>query len=532
MKPSVLARFVFSVAVLLYAALPAAALPAAPPAPEGASRPALRAATGGAVTAPDPAAPAVERAAPAPLRLAQASGGRVALVIGNATYPDDNQPLPQPLKDARAVAEELRRAGFDVTTGEDLTKQRLRSVIDTFKAKIKPGSAALLFFSGYGIQTGKQSYIVPVDAQIWTEGEVRRDGISIESVLAAMNSAGASVKIVIVDAARRNPFERRFRGFSAGLAALNAPAGTLAMYSAAADKVANESEGENSLFVGELLKEMRSPGLSAEQIFNNTRMGVSRASKNEQVPWVSSSLIEDFSFSRGASTPSVTPPPPPPPPVEPKLSVVTPPPPPPPPEPPVSVVTPPPPPPPPEPKVTTVTPPPPPPPPVTGPRRDQVIRDLDAQIDKNPRDGEAYYKRGQAWAERREYAMAAEDFGQAIRINPSDAEAFNNRCFTRAVMNELDAALSDCDEALRLKPQYPDALDSRGLVHLRLGRLDKAIADYDQALRMNPRMASALFGRGKAKVRKGETSAGNADIRSAKAIDPTIDQEFESYGVR
>ncbi|MFD2184276.1 caspase family protein [Rhodoplanes azumiensis] len=527
MKPSVLARFVFSVAVLVFAARPAASLPAEPHGSEGLSHPARRAAVGATVTAPEPAAPAAASAASVPLRLAQASGGRVALVIGNATYPDDNQPLPQPLKDARAVAEELRRAGFDVTTGEDLTKQRLRSVIDTFKAKIKPGSAALLFYSGYGIQTGKQSYIVPVDAQIWTEGEVRRDGVSIESVLAAMNSAGASVKIVIVDAARRNPFERRFRGFSAGLAALNAPAGTLAMYSAAADKVANESEGENSLFVGELLKEMRSPGLSAEQIFNNTRMGVSRASRNEQVPWVSSSLIEDFSFSRGGGTvPSVTPPPPPPPPPEPKVSVVTPPP--PPPEPPVTVVTPPP--PPPEPKPTTITSPP--PPPSTGPRRDQVIRDLDAQIDKNPRDGEAYYKRGQAWAERREYAMAAEDFGQAIRINPSDAEAFNNRCFTRAVMNELDAALADCDEALRLKPQYPDALDSRGLVHLRLGRLDKAIADYDQALRMNPRMASALFGRGKAKVRKGETSAGNADIRSAKAIDPTIDQEFESYGVR
>lgn len=528
MKPSVLARFVFSVAVLLYAALPAAALPAPSQGADGASHPVLRTTTRTAAEAP---APAAVPSRPAPLRLAQASGGRVALVIGNATYPDDNQPLPQPLKDARAVAEELRRSGFDVTTGEDLTKQRLRSVIDTFKTKIKPGSAALVFFSGYGIQTGKQSYIVPVDAQIWTEGEVRRDGVSIESILAAMNSAGASVKIVIVDAARRNPFERRFRGFSAGLASLNAPAGTLAMYSAAADKVANESEGENSLFVGELLKEMRSPGLSAEQIFNNTRMGVSRASKNEQVPWVSSSLIEDFSFSRGASTPSVTPPPPPPPPPEPKVTVVTPPPPPPPPEPPVTVITPPPPPPPPETKPSVLTPPPPPPSP-TGPQRDQVIRDLDAQIDKNPRDGEAYYKRGQAWAERREYAMAVEDFGQAIRINPSDAEAFNNRCFTRAVLNELDAALSDCDEALRLKPQYPDALDSRGLVYLRLGRFEKAIADYDQALRMNPRMASALFGRGKAKVRKGETSAGNADIRSAKAIDPTIDQEFESYGVR
>ncbi|RAI41158.1 caspase family protein [Rhodoplanes roseus] len=526
MKHSVVAVVVAAVAVLLLAALPSASFGA-----ESRLGPAA-----GAIVAPDPgpgaARPDGTAEVAAPLRLAQAggaAGGRVALVIGNATYPDDNRPLPQPLKDARAVAEELRRAGFDVTTGEDMTKQRLRAALDAFRAKIRPGSAALLFFSGYGIQTAKQSYIVPVDAQIWTEGEVRRDGISIESILADMNSAGATVKVVIIDGARRNPFERRFRGFSAGLASLNAPAGTLAMYSAATDKVANDSDGENSLFVGELLKEMRSPGLNAEAIFNNTRMGVSRASKNEQVPWVSSSLVEEFHFSRSpAATPSVTPPPPPPPPPappEPRQEVVRPPPPPPP---PVAET------PKPVPPVAELTPPPPPPPPPTTPsvQRDRVILDLDAQIDKNPRDAEAFYKRGQAWAERREYAMASEDFGQAIRINPADAEAFNNRCFTRAVLGQLDAALSDCNEALRLKPNYPDALDSRGLVNLRLGDADKAIADYDQAIRMNPRMASAFYGRGKAKIRKGDTTGGNADIRSAKAIDPTVDQEFQSYGVR
>jgi len=158
-------------------------------------------------------------------RLAQANGGgRVALVVGNANYPGDDRPPLQPIKDVRAITEELRRADFEVITGEDVSKQKLRSLLGSFKAKIKPGSTALVFFSGYGIQTGKQSYIIPVDAQIWTEGEVKRDGISIESVLADMNAAGAAVKLVIVDAARRNPFERRFRGVSIGLAPLTAPA--------------------------------------------------------------------------------------------------------------------------------------------------------------------------------------------------------------------------------------------------------------------------------------------------------------------
>jgi tetratricopeptide (TPR) repeat protein len=448
-------------------------------------------------------------------RVAQAgAGNRVALVIGNATYPDDNKPLAQPVKDVRAVAAELKRAGFEVIVGEDLSKRRLQTALDNFKSKIKPGSAALFFFSGYGIQSGKQSYVIPVDAQIWTEGEVKRDGISVESILADMNGAGATVKLVVIDAARRNPFERRFRGFSAGLASLNAPAGTLAMYSAATDKVANESEGENSLFVTELLKEMRSPGSSAEAIFNNTRMGVSRASKSEQVPWVSSSLIEEFSFGKPSTAPPMPVPPPEPPkpgpPVPPQVT----------PEPPKPG----------PPVPPQVTPEPPKPPPA--PERDKVIMELDELISRNPRDADAFYRRGQAWAQRHEYALASEDFGEAIRINPNDAESLNNRCFTRAVLGQLEAALSDCNEAVRLRPKYADAFDSRGLTNLKLGQLDRAIADFDAAIRISPKMASALYGRGKAKIKKGDTAAGNADIRAAKSIDSGVESEYESYGVQ
>lgn len=449
------------------------------------------------------------------IRLAQATGsGRVALLIGNANYPGDDRPPLQPIKDLRAVAEELKRANFEVITGEDVGKPQLRSLLGSFKAKIKPGSTALVFFSGYGVQTNKQSYIIPVDAQIWTEGEVRRDGISVESILADMNAAGAAVKLVIVDAARRNPFERRFRGLSTGLAPLTAPAGTLAIYSAAPDRVVNDSDGANSLFVSELLKEMSSPGLSAESVFNNTQRGVSRNSKGEQVPWVSSSLAEDFYFGKPpAGTLASAPPPSLPPPL-----------------PPVST-----------PSRPAATPPPtqspalaPPPKPASKPPADEdpAVTELNDAIGRNPRDPDLYYKRGQVLAEQGKYALAAEDFSQAIKLAPHDAEAFNNRCFVRAVTGDLDAALSDCSEAIKLRPKYMDALDSRGLTYLKLGQFDKAVADYDAALQLNPKMASALFGRGKAKLRKGNTSSGDADIRAAKAIDSTIDREFEMYGVR
>ncbi len=261
----------------------------------------------------------------------QDRGARVALVIGNANYPDASTPLSTTLRDARTVADELRRSEFEVDVKENVGKEEMQRAIDAFTGKIRSGSAALFYFNGYGIQAGRQTYLVPVNAQLWTEADVRRDGISVDAVLAEMHRKGAKVKIVILDAARRNPFERRFRSSPAGLAALDAPDGTLAIFSAAPGKMINESTGANSLFVGELIKELRSPNLTAEEVFNRARIGVSRASNSEQVPWVASSLSDVFYFGArsGAASPTrpsapLAPQPSPPPPPPPSQSLIRP----------------------------------------------------------------------------------------------------------------------------------------------------------------------------------------------------------------
>src|ERR1700710_2652323 len=228
---------------------------------------------------------------------------RFALVIGNAKYPDADAPLKEPVNDARDVADELKRDGFNVDVGENLTGDGMRRAFDKLYGRIKPGSVVLVFFSGFGVQAARQSYMIPVDAQIWTEPDVRRDGFSLETVLGEINSRGAGVKIALVDASRRNPFERRFRSFSAGLAPVVAPNGTLVMYSAALSSVISDNGTDHSLFVRELLKEIRTPDLMAEETLNRTRVGVTRASRSEQVPWISSSLAEDFSFIPGGAGP-------------------------------------------------------------------------------------------------------------------------------------------------------------------------------------------------------------------------------------
>lgn len=462
----------------------------------------------------------------------EAADDRFALVIGNAKYPDSETPLKEPVNDMRAVADELKRAGFEVAIGENLSGEAMRRTINALYEKIRPGAVAMIFFSGYGIQSGRQSFMIPVDGAIWDEKDVRRDGISLDSVLSEMNSRGASVKIAILDASRRNPFERRFRQFSTGLAPVTAPRGTLVMYSAPPGTVVNDSTSDRSLFVTELLKEIRVPNLTAEEAFNRTRVGVSRVSKGDQIPWFSSSLAEEFSFgprTQASLDPKPASPEPKLIPSEPRVQA---------PEPKLT---------PPEPKITTLPPQPQPvvkPAPAPAPREseaekrlaainaDPAMRELTNLIVANPNDQAAFYKRGQLYAVKGAYPQAVQDFDDAIRLNPRDVEALNNRCWVKTILGELQAALKDCNDALQLRPNFADALDSRGLANLKNGQNTNAISDFDAALRLNPKLASSLFGRGLARQRSGAAAAGDRDIAAARAIDPNIASEFASYGIR
>jgi uncharacterized caspase-like protein len=454
-----------------------------------------------------------------------AAAERHALVIGNAKYPDAEAPLKEPLNDAREMAGELKRDGFNVDLAENLTGDGMRHAFDRLYGRIKPGSIVLIFFSGFGVQSSRQSYMIPIDAQIWTEADVRRDGFSLETVLGEINNRGGGVKIALIDASRRNPFERRFRSFSAGLAPVIAPNGTLVMYSAALSSVVSDSGGDRSLFVQQLLKEMRAPDVTAEETLNRTRVGVTRGSRSEQVPWISSSLAEDFSFVPNAGGPR---------PAAAAIAAL------------------------PAPQVTDAAPiaqpaPPPKPAEAAAPSRekpaetnvsesaapiqvavadDPTIKTLSARIAENPDDAGALYRRGQVYASKGAYTLAIKDFDDTIKLTPRDVEVLNNRCWARTIIGELQAALKDCNEALRLRPNFVDALDTRGLVNLKSGATKNAIIDFDAALKINPRHTSSLYGRGLAKQRGGSIAEGELDIANAKAMDPNIAQQFASYGVR
>jgi tetratricopeptide (TPR) repeat protein len=498
---------------------------------------------------------------------------RIALVIGNANYQDADTPLKDPVGDARALGAALQRAGFDVDVAEDLTKDAMRRTLDRFYEKIKPGTVTLIFFSGYGIQSNRQNYLIPTDAHIWTESDVRRDGMNLAAILSELGNRQPSAAIAVLEAARRNPFERRYRLTAAGLAAIAATPGTLIAHAAAPNALLDDTN--RGLFVGELIKQIGKADAPVQDVFDRTSLAVSQASQGGQVPWVSSALGDQVSFDQKSTTapatseskvagielakpeeqqtagqmldakaavatdkatssepakpqtseqstpsqntPSNNP-------ANPQAANTT----------ARSAAS--------DPGNSTNT---------SGPviarvdpdqgrisstainpTDDAAIKTLDAKLVQNPNDANAFYRRGQLYAKNGVFSHAADDFDAAIRLNPKDPEAYNNRCWVRAMVADPKTALSDCDEALRLRPGFADALDSRGLVHLKLSMSQSAIADYDAALKLKPNQASSLYGRGIGKLRIGKAAEGNADIAAAKAIDSGIANEFASYGIR
>ena len=232
---------------------------------------------------------------------AAAKGSKIALVIGNGHYPDASAPLAQPINDARALTATLRSSGFEVDVVEDASKDDMLRAVARLQSKVKPDTVVMLYFGGYGVQAGRQSYMIPVDARIWKETDVKREGVSVESVLEAIREKGARARLVVVDASRRNPYERRFRAYSHGLAPIAAPDNALILTSATPGKVADDSKGAHSVLMTELLKELTPQLAGIESAFTKTRTAISRATDGAQVPSVSSSLLEDVSFTAAAS---------------------------------------------------------------------------------------------------------------------------------------------------------------------------------------------------------------------------------------
>ena len=219
---------------------------------------------------------------------------RIALVIGNGSY--KSSPLRNPVNDAVDVASKLKRLGFDVTDGKDMTRKEMRSAIRAFGDNLKKGGVGLFYYAGHGMQVKGKNYLIPVGVDIQSEDEVEDEAIDAGLVMRKMERAGNTMNMVFLDACRDNPFARSFRTGSKGLAQMDAPSGSLIVYATAPGSVAADGKGRNGIFTKNLLLHLNTPGLEVGTMLRMVRVSVKKDTDGKQVPWESSSLEGEFYF--------------------------------------------------------------------------------------------------------------------------------------------------------------------------------------------------------------------------------------------
>jgi hypothetical protein len=224
---------------------------------------------------------------------------RVAFVVGNAAY-KNVAPLPNPAIDAKSMAKVLRNVGFDVVEGTNLTRDRMTERLLEFGKKAQGADVALFFYAGHGIAINGANYLLPVDADIKSEMDVKLgSAINIDLTL-EQTMADAKVKLVFLDACRDNPFASKIksnnatRGLSvqSGLAEMKSGEGTLIAFATGPGQTALDGqEGTNSPFTRALMANITAPGVEIQQAMTKVRAQVNEETNKNQLPWGHTNLI-------------------------------------------------------------------------------------------------------------------------------------------------------------------------------------------------------------------------------------------------
>ena len=389
-----------------------------------------------------------------------------ALVIGNSNYKGIPN-LRNPVSDAKDMEAALKSLGFAVDVVLDGDLDQMERAVLNFQRRLGTSGNAYGFFyyAGHGMQSRGENYLIPVEADnIHSETHLRQRAVSLQFVLDCLDDAGNELNIIVLDACRNNPFGWN-RSRIGGLSAVSrAPAGSIIMYATAANTKAEDGEGRNSPFTGQLLKNLKTPGLSVRELLDRTGEGVIRESGGEQHPELSIRYFTAASAYLGQ-------------------------------------------------------------PPKPGPRP-ETGDDTEPGTKYEPRPGlfpdtskaRRHFEKGWLFWERRDWDLAILEHSEAIRLDANYAEAYYGRGIAYSDKGDHDRAIEDYDQAIRLGSDHADVYLFRGVAHGNKGDYDNAIADYSQAIRLNPNYATAYNKRGNAYLNKGDKANANADYAMAKKL--------------
>src|SRR6266480_5839254 len=217
------------------------------------------------------------------------AGDRVALVIGQSNY-RAVVPLPNPANDAKAMAQLLGDAGFEVTNAADLSQHDMRQEVGEFAAKVAakgPDTVALVFYAGHGMQIDGEKYLVPVDLDPKRETDIPLQAVRLNDILNTLNSVPSKMRILLLDACRNDPFPAINKTAGHGLALVNTKTGipgTFLSYSTSPGAEAEDGNGADSPYTTALLSAAREPGVPIEEAFKRVRVAVNKVTEGRQTP--------------------------------------------------------------------------------------------------------------------------------------------------------------------------------------------------------------------------------------------------------
>ena len=235
---------------------------------------------------------------------------RVAFVVGNGAY-KNVQPLPNPSIDAKSMAGVLRNVGFEVVEGTNLTRDKMTEKLLEFGKKAQGADVAVFFYAGHGIAIGGINYLLPIDADIKSEMDVKL-GAAINIDLTLDQTMGdAKVKLVFLDACRDNPFAAKIKSnagatrsvsVQTGLAEMKSGEGTLIAFATGPGQTALDGkEGANSPFTRALMANIATPGIEIQQAMTKVRAQVNEETNKGQLPWGHTNLIGTVYLNQAAA---------------------------------------------------------------------------------------------------------------------------------------------------------------------------------------------------------------------------------------
>jgi uncharacterized caspase-like protein len=238
---------------------------------------------------------------------------RVALVIGNAAY-RNAAALQNPKNDATDVSEALKRLGFETIVGLDLDRDGMEEKSIAFARSSRDADVALVYYSGHAMQRRGINYLMPVDAVLHDDADLRRL-TRVDDIVDDLSQA-KNLRILILDACRVNPLADEWsrsmeltRGppVDRGIARMVAPKGMIISFATQPNQTAADGQGRNSPYTMAFLKNIEAPD-EIGAVFHHMTADVYNETQGKQLPELSLSVVGDFYLKGRSETTASAPP--------------------------------------------------------------------------------------------------------------------------------------------------------------------------------------------------------------------------------